>query len=294
MADLIVLGGCAAVEAGRRGRRPSPSTVPFTPGRTDASQEQTDVASFAVLEPRADGFRNYLQEAHTPSRAEAAAGGQGAAADAHRARDDGARRRPARARRQRRTASKHGVFTNRPSALTNDFFVNLLDMAYGVEAHVGGDERSSRAATARPATSKWTATRVDLVFGSNSQLRALAEVYAAADAKAKFVTRLRRRVDQGHGRRPHRPHLIALSARVHRRVAAKKPCIIARLFCVRSSRGLAGPAAPACALPPHAAVQSAHRLCRRRRHFRLRLLVEQRRIDVGKTFDFLPLAWPCP
>ena len=126
LADLIVLGGCAAVEQAAKNAGHD-VTVPFTPGRTDASQEQTDVESFAVLEPIADGFRNYLK-AQGPAPGRGAAGRQGAAADADRAGDDGARRRPARAGRQRRRTPSTASSPTRPEALTNDFFVNLLDM----------------------------------------------------------------------------------------------------------------------------------------------------------------------
>ena len=183
LADLIVLGGCAAVEEAAR-RAGHNITVPFSPGRTDATQEQTDVESFAVLEPAADGFRNYLR---------------------------GGRQRPAeeflvdKAQLLTLTApemtaliggmrvlganfvgAKHGVFTNRPETLTNDFFVNLLDMNTKWQPAPASDGVFE----GRDSTTgelKWTATRVDLVFGSNSQLRALAEVYASSDAKEPFV-----------------------------------------------------------------------------------------------------------
>jgi catalase-peroxidase len=182
LADLIVLGGCAAIEKAAKDAGHD-VTVPFTPGRTDASQEQTDVESFAVLEPRADGFRNYLRAGEklpaetllldkanlltlTAPEMTVLNGGMralGANAD-----------------------SSHGVFTNRPGVLTNDFFVNLLDAgtewstSKNVENVYDGRNRSS-------GEEKWTATAVDLVFGSNSQLRAIAEVYASADASRKFV-----------------------------------------------------------------------------------------------------------
>ena len=183
LADLIVLGGCAAVEqaAKNAGHR---LTVPFTPGRTDASLEQTDVASFSVLEPAADGFRNYL-------RAKFAVSAEELLID--------------RAQLLTLTApemtvllgglrvlnanfghSQHGVFTKRPETLTNDFFVNLLDMRTEWKAASdAGDlfEGRDRAT----GELKWTGTRVDLLFGSNSQLRALAEVYASQDAGRKFV-----------------------------------------------------------------------------------------------------------
>jgi catalase-peroxidase len=183
LADVIVLAGAAAVEKAAKNAGHD-VTVPFTPGRTDATQEQTDVESFAVLEPKADGFRNYLRageklpaEALLVDRAymlnltapemTVLVGGL-------------------RALNANFGQTKHGVFTDRPEALTNDFFVNLLDMgtewkgASSAENVYEGTDRVTGAA-------KWTATAVDLVFGSNSQLRALAEVYAADDAQQKFV-----------------------------------------------------------------------------------------------------------
>ena len=182
LADLIVLGGCAAVEQAAKNAGYD-LEVPFAPGRTDASQKQTDAASFAVLEPKADGFRNYPGKGHD---------------------------RPAehllvdRAQLLTLTApettvlvgglrvlganvgqSKHGVFTDRPDALTNDFFVNLLDM--GTEWRESATEGVYEGRDRATGKLKWTGTRVDLIFGSNSQLRALAEVYACDDAKEKFV-----------------------------------------------------------------------------------------------------------
>jgi catalase-peroxidase len=183
LADLIVLGGCAAVEeASRKAGRAV--KVPFSPGRTDASQKQTDAASFAALEPVADGFRNYLRQGlQRPAeellvdRAQlltlsapemtVLVGGM-RVLDANFAQ------------------SKHGVFTNRPGTLTNDFFVNLLDMntkwqpSSTSEGVYEGRDRAS-------GEIKWTATRVDLIVGSNSQLRAIAEVYACSDSKQAFV-----------------------------------------------------------------------------------------------------------
>ena len=183
LADLIVLGGCAAVEeaAKRAGHKVK---IPFSPGRTDASQKQTDVHSFAVMEPIADGFRNYLRSGQVLSEEEflvdraqlltltapemtVLVGGM-------------------RALNANFGQAKHGVFTNRPETLTNDFFVNLLDMKTKWEpsstsegVYEGRDPASGK--------TKWTGTRVDLVFGSNSQLRAIAEVYACNDAKEAFV-----------------------------------------------------------------------------------------------------------
>ncbi len=183
LADLIVLGGCAAVEQAARNAG-HPVTVPFAPGRMDASQEQTDVASFAVLEPVADGFRNYvkgplpLPPEHllidraqlltlTAPEMTVLIGGL-------------------RVLNANFGGSPHGVFTHRPEALTTDFFVNLLDMRtewFPVPHDDNLFEGRDRATGAL----KWTATRVDLVFGANSQLRALAEVYGSADAHRKFV-----------------------------------------------------------------------------------------------------------
>jgi len=183
LADLIVLGGCAAVEeaAKKAGHKVK---VPFSPGRTDASQKQTDVHSFAVLEPTADGFRNYLRSGH-PGKAEellvdraqlltltapemtVLAGGM-------------------RVLNANFGQSQHGVFTKRPETLTNDFFVNLLDMntKWAPSATAEGVYEGRDRATGEI---KWTGTRVDLVFGSNSQLRAIAEVFACDDSKETFV-----------------------------------------------------------------------------------------------------------
>jgi catalase-peroxidase len=184
LADLIVLAGCAAVERAAKDAGHS-ITVPFSPGRTDASQEQTDVESFAVLEPRADGFRNYLGAGQplspetllldranlltlTAPEMTALIGGM-------RALDTGV------------AGSRHGVFTDRPGTLTSDFFVNLLDGGTEWQPSSSDDgvfEGRDRAT----GKVKWTATAVDLVFGSHSQLRAIAEVYASADGQEKFVT----------------------------------------------------------------------------------------------------------
>jgi catalase-peroxidase len=183
LADLIVLGGCAAVEQAAKNAG-FEVTVPFAPGRTDASQEQTDVESFAVLEPTADGFRNYLRVGETLSpetlllerafmltltgpQMTVLLGGM-------------------RALNANVGQSRHGVFTDRPEALTNDFFVNLLDMS--TEWRVSdAAEHTYEGRDRATGELKWTATAVDLVFGSHSQLRAFAEVYASDDAKEKFV-----------------------------------------------------------------------------------------------------------
>jgi len=184
LADLLVLGGCAAIEQAARNAGQT-VIVPFTPGRTDATAEQTDVDSFSVLEPKADGFRNYQKAKYAVTAEELLVD---------------------RAQLLTLTApemtvligglrvlganygqTQHGVFTKRPETLTNDFFVNLLDMrtawkpsAADADLFEGRDRTSNDL--------KWTATRVDLIFGSNSQLRAIAEVYGCADAQEKFVT----------------------------------------------------------------------------------------------------------
>jgi catalase-peroxidase len=183
LADLIVLGGCAAVEKAAKDAGHK-VTVPFSPGRTDATQEQTDVASFSVLEPSADGFRNFQKAKYSVSAEEllvdraqlltltapemtVLVGGM-------------------RVLNANVGQSKHGVFTDRPEALTNDFFVNLLDMgtvwkatADDADVFEGCDRASGEL--------KWTGTRVDLIFGSHSELRAVAEVYACADSQEKFA-----------------------------------------------------------------------------------------------------------
>jgi catalase-peroxidase len=180
LADLIVLAGCAGVEQAAK-KAGVTVKVPFTPGRMDASAAQTDVESFAVLEPIADGFRNYLSGTFPVSaeqllldRAQLLT----LTAPEMTVLVGGLRMLGTNVR-----GAKHGVFTKKPETLTNDFFVNLLDM--GTEWKAAGDvfEGHDR----KSGKVKWTGTRVDLVFGSNSQLRALAEVYASADAKEKFV-----------------------------------------------------------------------------------------------------------
>src|SRR5882724_2074422 len=182
LADLLVLGGAAAVEQAAK-KAGHAVTVPFAPGRTDASQAQTDVESFAYLEPVADGFRNYLKAKFSVSAEEllidraqlltltapeitVLVGGLRVLGANH-------------------GKSQHGVFTFRPETLTNDFFVNLLDMS--TEWKVTSDENVFEGHDRKSGKMKWTGTRVDLVFGSNSELRALAEVYGADDAQAKFV-----------------------------------------------------------------------------------------------------------
>jgi catalase-peroxidase len=182
LADLIVLGGSAAVEKAAKDAGVDVK-VPFTSGRMDASQQQTDVASFAPLEPRADGFRNYLSGKHQFMMPEEALVDR-----AQLLRLTGPEMTVLvgglRVLGANAGGSKHGVFTDRPQKLTNDFFVNLLDMSTqwsqtGDNLYEGHDRKTNAA--------KWTATRVDLIFGSHSQLRAFAEVYACADAQEKFV-----------------------------------------------------------------------------------------------------------
>ncbi len=182
LADLIVLGGCAAVEQAAKAAGHDVA-VPFTPGRTDASQEQTDVESFAVLEPFADGFRNYLKVTGMPAEELLLDKAQLLTLTAP---EMTVLVGGLRALNANVGQSARGVFTARPGVLSNDFFVNLLDMgtvwaptAEAKDVFEGRDRATGKA--------KWTATRVDLVFGSNSQLRALSEVYAQADAKEKFV-----------------------------------------------------------------------------------------------------------
>ncbi|MFN8303624.1 MAG: catalase/peroxidase HPI [Saprospiraceae bacterium] len=183
LADLIVLGGCAAVEQAAK-KAGHDVKVPFTPGRTDATQEQTDVDSFAVLEPKADGFRNYKNARYEASAEEmlvdkaqlltltapemtALVGGM-------------------RALNANYDNSAHGVFTQRPETLTNDFFVNVLDISTKWSAAAGSNEvfEGRNRATGEL---RWTATRADLIFGSNTELRALVEVYASSDGQDKFV-----------------------------------------------------------------------------------------------------------
>jgi catalase-peroxidase len=183
LADLIVLGGCAGVEQAAK-KAGHDVTVPFTPGRTDASQEQTDVDSFAVLEPAADGFRNYVKAKYAVSAEEMLVD---------------------RAQLLTLTApemtvliggmrvlnanfgqSQHGVFTKRPETLTNDFFVNLLDMRTTWKP-TSEDEDVFEGHDRATGELKWTGSRVDLIFGSNSQLRALAEVYGSEDSQEKFL-----------------------------------------------------------------------------------------------------------
>jgi catalase-peroxidase len=182
LADLIVLGGCAAIEKAAKDAGVDVK-VPFTPGRMDASQDQTDVESFAPLEPRADGFRNYISSKQQFMQPEEALVDRAAllrlTGPEMTVLLGGLRVLGANA-----GGAKHGVFTIKPGTLTNDYFVNLLDMstdwhATGENTYEGRDRKTKAA--------KWTATRVDLIFGSHSQLRAFAEVYGCSDSKEKFV-----------------------------------------------------------------------------------------------------------
>jgi catalase-peroxidase len=182
LADLIVLGGCAAVEEAAK-KAGYDVTVPFSPGRTDASQEKTDVDTFAPLEPGADGFRNYIRKGHEPWAAELLV--DKAQLLTLTAPEMTVLVGGLRVLGANFGQSEHGVFTKRPGTLTNDFFVNLLDMntKWQPSATEGVLEGSDRATGEH----KWTGTIVDLVFGSNSQLRALAEVYASSDAQETFA-----------------------------------------------------------------------------------------------------------
>ncbi|NDD93238.1 catalase-peroxidase, partial [bacterium] len=183
LADLIVLGGAAAVEQAAK-KAGQTIMVAFQPGRTDATQDQTDVTSFAVLEPKADAFRNYYSDASYLSPAEAMvdrANMLSLTVPEMTVLVGGLRALDANSGQV-----KHGVFTSRPGVLSNDFFVNLLDMSTKWEKSVqaeglyeGKDRKTGKV--------KWTATPVDLLFGSHSELRAIAEVYAADDASARFV-----------------------------------------------------------------------------------------------------------
>ena len=184
IADLIVLGGSVGVEQAAKAAGHD-ITVPFTPGRTDASDEQTDVEGFAVLEPKADGFRNYLQVRYNVPTEELLVDRAqllGLSAPQMTVLVGGLR-----VLGVNHGAAKHGVFTDRPGVLTNDFFVNLLDMRTGWKQVDGEGDETYIGVDRLTDEQKWTATRTDLAFGSNSQLRALSEVYASDDAGEKFV-----------------------------------------------------------------------------------------------------------
>ena len=183
LADMIVLGGCAGVEQAAKNAGHT-VRVPFTPGRTDASQEQTDVKSFAVLEPAADGFRNYLKTRYAVSAEEMLV--DRAQLLTLTAPEMTVLLGGLRVLNTNFGQSQHGVFTKRPETLTNDFFVNLLDMGTQWKA-TSKDEDVFEGRDRATGELKWTGTRVDLIFGSNSQLRALAEVYGSEDSREKFV-----------------------------------------------------------------------------------------------------------
>jgi catalase-peroxidase len=182
LADVIVLGGCAGVEQAAKNAGHQ-VTVPFSPGRTDASQEQTDVNSFAVLEPAADGFRNYLKAKYAVTAEELLV--DRANLLTLTAPEMAVLMGGMRVLNTNFKGSQHGVFTKRPETLTNDFFVNLLDMSMMWKATA--DENVFELRDRATDELKWTGTRVDLIFGSNAQLRAAAEVYACDDAQEKFV-----------------------------------------------------------------------------------------------------------
>ena len=185
MADLIVLGGAAAIETAAKAAGHSVS-VPFTPGRGDATQEQTDAESFDVLEPHVDGFRNYQKQAFNVSAEELLV--DRAQLLTLNAPEMTALVGGLRVLKANCHGAKEGVFTDRPETLSNDFFVNLLDM--GTKwVDVSGDETQFEGRDRTTGTVRWTATRVDLVFGSNSQLRAIAEAFATSDAEPLFVKR---------------------------------------------------------------------------------------------------------
>jgi catalase-peroxidase len=184
LADLIVLGGCAGVEQAAKNAGHD-VTVPFTPGRTDASPEQTDVVSFAVLEPLADGFRNYLKTKYSVAAEELLV--DRAQLLTLTAPEMTVLLGGMRVLNANFGQSPHGVFTKRPETLTNDFFVNLLDMSMEWKA-TSKDEDVFELRDRASGELKWTGTRVDLIFGSNSRLRALAEVYGSEDSREKFVT----------------------------------------------------------------------------------------------------------
>lgn len=183
LADLIILGGCAGIEQAARNAGKN-ITVPFKPGRTDASQEQTDVQSFAVLEPKADGFRNYQKAKYSVSAEEMLV--DRAQLLTLTAPEMTVLLGGMRVLNTNYGQSQHGIFTEKPEALTSDFFVNLLDMGTVWETTPeAGDMFEGR--DRATGELKWTGTRVDLIFGSNSELRAIAEVYASDDAQDKFI-----------------------------------------------------------------------------------------------------------
>ena len=191
MADLIVLGGCAAIEKAAK-KAGHNIKIPFSPGRGDASQDQTDIHSFGLLEPKADGFRNYITKKTNGSSTKPTVSAEETLVD--------------KAQLLKLTApemtvliggmrvlntnfdkSNHGVFTTKPETLTNDFFVNLLDMSTTWK-ETSKEEDLFTGKNRKTNKVKWSGTRFDLIFGSNSQLRAIAEVYACEDSMSKFIT----------------------------------------------------------------------------------------------------------
>jgi len=191
LADVIILAGCAGIEKAAKNAG-FEVTVPFVPGRTDASQEQTDVTAFAVLEPKADGFRNF-------SKAKYAVTGEELLVDRAQLLGLTAPEMTAliggmRVLNANYNKSQHGVFTKNPESLTNDFFVNLLDMGTTWQA-TAEDEDAYEGRDRQTGELKWTGTRVDLIFGANSELRALAEVYASDDAAREIRWRFYQRLE---------------------------------------------------------------------------------------------------
>ncbi|MEJ2006158.1 MAG: catalase-peroxidase, partial [Cyclobacteriaceae bacterium] len=183
MADLIVLGGCAAIEKAAKDAG-SDITVPFTPGRVDASEDQTDVEGFMALEPNADGFRNYIKSKYMASAEEMLV--DKAQLLTLTAPEMTVLVGGLRVLNTNFGGTKHGVFTDNPGTLTNDYFVNLLDMNTTWKA-ISDDQEEFEGQDRKSGEAKWTATRVDLIFGSNSELRAIAEVYGCSDSKEKFL-----------------------------------------------------------------------------------------------------------
>jgi len=191
LADLIVLGGCAAIEKAAK-KAGHNAKVPFSPGRGDASQDQTDVYSFGLLEPKADGFRNYITKKTNGSSTKPTVSAEETLVDKAQLLKLSAPEMTVlvggmRVLNTNFDNSEHGVFTKKPEALTNDFFINLLDMSITWK-EVSKEEDLFRGRDRKTNKDKWTGTRFDLIFGSNSQLRALAEVYACEDSESKFVS----------------------------------------------------------------------------------------------------------
>jgi len=190
LADLIVLGGCVGIEKAAKNAGQK-ITVPFTPGRGDASQEQTDIYSFGLLEPKADGFRNYIKKRNSGSSKKPTVSAEEMLVDKAQLMKLTVPEMTVlvggmRVLKTNFDKSNNGVFTKKPEALTNDFFINLLDMSTTWK-EVDKNEELFRGKDRKTSKIKWSGTRVDLIFGSNSQLRAIAEVYASEDSKSKFI-----------------------------------------------------------------------------------------------------------